>query len=158
MASEPFDVLSDPLEWLNSSADVDPDTAIEIGADDNRALGTVSRVDFHDRELVFADEIPVTRYVQWRELADAAKTFHEWCRMEYKTYSNPQAITSGDTLVATCWPRGNGWVYVTRFRPGWKGQRSEQPQPDSKVQTFPQLLQWLEAQPHDYWDAYSYAS
>lgn len=165
MASIPFDVLFDPLEFPVLPHDVDPDDAVEIGATNNAVSVTVSLTEFRDGELVFSDEIPVTMCIEPCDLRDGTTAnnaknkkvdpYHQWIRLAYKVASNSSTISSGYSLVATCWPRGNAWTYQTKFKPVWKGLKDQKPKPGGDVDTFPKLLHWLEAASFDYWETYS---
>lgn len=165
MAGIPFDVLFDPLEYPVPPSGADPDDAVEIGATSNVVSTTVSLTEFRNGELVFSDEIPVTMCKEWRELRDGttvnnAKSkkidpYHQWIRVEFKVASHSSTISSGHSLIATRWPRGNAWTYQTKFKPVWKGLKDQKPKPGDDVDTFPKLLDWLEAASFDYWETRS---
>lgn len=157
MASVPFDVLFDPLEQAVLPHEVNPDDAVEIGAANNVLFTTVSMTKFRDGdgELIFSDESPVAMYTEWRDFKDGATHRYQWVRVELKVASNPSIIASGHSLVATRWPRGNAWIYQTKFKPVWKGLKAQKPRPGSDVDTFPKLLHWLEVASFDPWETRS---
>ena len=123
MASVPYDLLFDLFAQEQLPNEVDSDDSVEIGAANNVIPITLTSTEFVQGELVFSDEIPVTMCTEWRDFKDGANRFHEWLRIELKAASSSNAFSSGHSVVATRWPRGNAWVYHTQFKPAWKGSR-----------------------------------
>lgn len=136
------------------------DDSHEIGAlpaERSSSAMLVGRNNIYEEPLIYSGEIPIYASMVWRILERDGGPPMMWWRLEVQVERGNTLIKPDDQLIVAEHPYANGWVQYAPFKRSCKKGGDERTTlPIDTWQTPITILDWIERQPHDFWERGDY--